>query len=213
MLPGEWVLAIGNPFSPGGSITLGIVSAVGRSIPSGITPFAIPQAIQTDAAINPGNSGGPLINMAGEVIGINAQIRTTGDGGGNIGIGFAIPVNILKQIYPALIERGFYTWPYLGVSSPAETPLSLDATDLQAQRGALIASVERGGPSDQAGIREGDVVVQADNTPINKFDDLLTYIAYRQPGETIMLTVVRDGDRQEVPVTLGERPRQQIRQQ
>jgi S1-C subfamily serine protease len=210
---GDAVVAIGNPFSLGTSMSYGIISAVSRTIPSGFTPYNIPQAIQTDAAINPGNSGGPLINMNGEVIGINAQIRTTGENGGNIGIGFAIPVNILKQIYPALIEQGFYTWPYLGVSSPAENPLSLEAGDLQAQRGALIASVESGGPSDQAGMREGDVVVDADGTPIRNFDDLLTYIAYRQPGDQILLTIDRNGQQEQVTVTLGERPQQQIQQQ
>lgn len=206
---GDSVVAIGNPFSLGTSMSAGIISAVSRTIPSGFTPYNIPQAIQTDAAINPGNSGGPLINMNGEVIGINAQIRTAGQGGGNIGIGFAIPVNILKLIYPALIEQGFYTWPYLGVSSPVDTPLSVEAGDLQAQRGALIASVEPGGPSDQAGIREGDVVIEAGDTPIHSFDDLLTYIAYLQPGQTITLTVVRNGEQIDLPVTLGERPRQQ----
>lgn len=210
---GDAVVAIGNPFSLGTSMSYGIVSAVSRTIPSGFTPYNIPEAIQTDAAINPGNSGGPLINMNGEVIGINAQIRTTGESGGNIGIGFAIPVNILKQIYPALIEQGFYTWPFLGVSSPAENPLSLDAGDLRAQRGALIASVESGGPSDQAGLQAGDIVVQAGDTPINDFDDLLTYIAYRQPGEEIRLTVNRNGEQLNLVVTLGERPQQPIQQQ
>lgn len=205
---GDSVVAIGNPFALGTSMSAGIVSAVERTIPSGFTPYNIPQAIQTDAAINPGNSGGPLINMRGEVIGINAQIRTAGDGGGNVGIGFAIPVNILKQIYTSLIEQGYYTWSFLGVGSPAETPLSLSAGDLEGQRGALIASVEPGGPADQAGLQEGDVVTQADDEEINSFDDLLTFIAFRKPGETIRLVIVRNGQQVETEVTLGERPRE-----
>jgi S1-C subfamily serine protease len=187
-------------------MSYGIISAVGRTIPSGFTPYNIPQAIQTDAAINPGNSGGPLINMNGEVIGINAQIRTAGGGGGNVGIGFAIPVNILKLIYPSLIDQGSYRWPYLGVSSPAETVLSLDARDLAEQRGALIASVERGGPAAAAGLREGDIVTAADGQPVTNFDDLFTYVSFQAPGADVRLTVVRGGQEQEVVVTLGDRP-------
>jgi len=205
---GDSVVAIGNPFSLGTSMSAGIVSAVGRTIPSGFTPYNIPQAIQTDAAINPGNSGGPLINMRGEVIGINAQIRTGSDGGGNVGIGFAIPVNILKQIYPSLIDQGFYAWSYLGVGSPAENPLSLNTGDVEGQRGALIATIEPGGPADQAGIQEGDVVIQAEGEGINSFDDLLTFIAFHRPGEAIRLVILRNGEQQEVSVTLGERPRE-----
>jgi len=109
---GQWVVAIGNPFSLGGSITLGIVSAVGRSIPSGVTPFAIPEAIQTDAAINPGNSGGPLLNLQGQVVGVNAQIRTTGVVPANSGVGFAVPVNVVRQVVPVLIAQGQYQWPW-----------------------------------------------------------------------------------------------------
>jgi 2-alkenal reductase len=203
---GDSVVAIGNPYSLGTSMSSGIVSAVGRTIPSGFTPYNIPQAIQTDAAINPGNSGGPLINMRGEVIGINAQIRVSEEGGGNTGIGFAIPINILKLIYPNLLQEGSYRWPYLGVSSPSENALSLSATDVEAQRGALIAQVESGGPSAEAGIREGDVVIQADDQKITSFDDLLGYIAYKKPGDTIQLTIVRDGQQSQVAVTLGQRP-------
>ncbi len=205
---GDDVVAIGNPFSLGTSMSYGIVSAVGRTIPSGFTPYNIPEAIQTDAAINPGNSGGPLINMAGEVVGINAQIRTAGDGGGNIGIGFAIPVNILNNIYTSLIEQGYYTWPYLGVSSPVQNPLSMTTGDLESQRGALIAEVEPGGPSDDAGLREGDVIIAADGQDINSFDELLGFLAYKQPGEPIMLSILRDGQQQEISVTPGERPRE-----
>lgn len=210
---GDAVVAIGNPFALGTSMSYGIISAVQRTIPSGFTPYNIPEAIQTDAAINPGNSGGPLINMRGEVIGINAQIRTADSGGGNVGIGFAIPVNILRQIYPSLIKNGSYTWPYLGVSSPAENPLSLSAGNQEQQRGALLASVEQGGPADQAGVREGDVVVAADGKQITSFDALLAYISYKQPGDQIQLTVLRNGKQQNFTVTLGARPKEVVPQQ
>lgn len=112
---GEWVVAIGNPFELGGSMSVGIVSAVGRTIPTGSTPFVIPQAIQTDAAINPGNSGGPLLNLRGEVIGVNAQILSRSTAPANAGVGFAIPSNVVRRIAPALIEHGSYQWPWLGV--------------------------------------------------------------------------------------------------
>jgi S1-C subfamily serine protease len=203
---GDSVVAIGNPFALGTSMSSGIVSAVGRTIPSGFTPFNIPEAIQTDAAINPGNSGGPLINMNGEIIGINAQIQTGGQSNGNVGIGFAIPVNILKQIYPSLIQKGSYAWPYLGVGSPAADPLSMPATNAEAQQGALIAQVQASGPAEAAGLKQGDVVIQADNTKITSFDDLLTYVAYKHPGDKVQLTILRGGKQQQVTVTLGNRP-------
>jgi 2-alkenal reductase len=183
---GDAVVAIGNPFSLGTSMSYGIISAVGRTIPSGFTPFNIPEAIQTDAAINPGNSGGPLINMNGEVIGINAQIRTSGENGGNLGIGFAIPVNILKLIYPSLIENGSYRWPYLGVSTAVDVQGRIP-TNLNAPRGATISEVTSGGPAQQAGLRAGDVVIQAGEQQIRSFDDLLTYVAYQKPGDQITL--------------------------
>jgi 2-alkenal reductase len=209
---GDAVVAIGNPFSLGTSMSYGIISAVGRTIPSGFTPFNIPEAIQTDAAINPGNSGGPLINMNGEVIGINAQIRTSGENGGNLGIGFAIPVNILKLIYPSLIENGSYRWPYLGVSTAVDVQGRIP-TNLNAPRGATISEVTSGGPAQQAGLRAGDVVIQAGEQQIRSFDDLLTYVAYQKPGDQITLTVVRGNQQRQVTVTLGERPTELLPQQ
>ena len=203
---GDAVVAIGNPFALGTSMSAGIISAVGRTIPSGFTPYNIPEAIQTDAAINPGNSGGPLINMRGEVIGINAQIRTGSEGGGNIGVGFAIPVNILKRIFPSLVQNGSYAWPYLGVGSTIQDPLALSAQNTEAQRGALIDNVEPGGPSARAGLREGDIVTQADDQKITNFDDLLTYIAYKSPGDQVKLTIMRGNQSQQITVTLGQRP-------
>lgn len=204
---GDEVVAIGNPFGLGTSMTYGIVSATGRVIPSGFTQFNIPMAIQTDAAINPGNSGGPLINLNGEVIGVNAQIRTSSEGGGNLGIGFAIPTNILKLVYPAIIEQGDYNWPYLGVTGGTMSPAIAQEFNLDPNlRGAFIGEVVSGGPADQAGLQNQDIVVQADNQAIASFDNLLSYIAFKKPGDTITLTVNRDGQQQEIQVTLEERP-------
>jgi len=143
--------------------------------------------------------------MNGEVIGINAQIHTGGQGGGNLGIGFAIPVNILRTIAPSLIQNGSYIWAYLGVAQTASA-LSIEAENPQAQQGALIDEVTPGGPADQAGLQDGDVIIQADEQRITRFDDLLTYIAFKRPGDQIRLLVFRGGQQQELVVTLGARP-------
>ncbi|MBS3782978.1 MAG: trypsin-like peptidase domain-containing protein [Anaerolineae bacterium] len=217
--PGDWVIAIGNPFSLGGSVTLGIVSAVGRTIPTAETPFSIPQAIQTDAAINPGNSGGPLLNLDGRVVGVNAQIRSST--GTNSGVGFAIPSNVVRRVAPALIERGSYVWPWLGVQGGAVNLLIREANDLDTQDGAYIAAVVDNGPADQAGLQGataqrtilgqavpvgGDVIVEADGQPIEDFTDLLAYVAFKRPGDRVALTVLRDGSREQVTVELAARP-------
>lgn len=203
---GDGVVAIGNPFALGTSMSYGIISAVGREIPSGFTAYNIPQAIQTDAAINPGNSGGPLIDMRGEVIGVNAQIQTSGNSNGNVGIGFAIPVNIVKLIYPDLISKGSYQWPYLGVQSPNTDSLAFSASNTQAQQGALIVQVTAGGPAAAAGLQPNDIVIQADNQKITSFDDLFTYVAYKHPGDKVVLTIIRGNQQGKVTVTLGKRP-------
>jgi 2-alkenal reductase len=220
--PGDWVVAIGNPFRLGGSMSLGIVSAVGRAIPSGVTPFRIPQAIQTDAAINPGNSGGPLLNLDGQVVGVNAQIAS-GSGGVNSGVGFAIPANVVRRVAPTLIEEGVYQWPWLGVSGTSVNLLLQEANDLPVQQGAYIGEVNEGGPAAEAGIQGatgttrlnglevpvgGDVVVEADGETISEFNDLLAYVAFKRPGDAVALTVLRDGERQQVTVELGVRPSQ-----
>jgi len=217
---GDWVVAIGNPFSLGGSMSLGIVSAVGRAIPSGATPFRIPRAVQTDAAINPGNSGGPLLNLDGEVVGVNAQIASGGSGV-NSGVGFAIPSEVVRRVVPALIEEGAYPWPWLGVSGLPVNLLVQEANNLPVQQGAYIAQIVDGGPADEAGLQGatgteailgsdipvgGDVVVEADGEPVADFTDLLDYVAFQQPGDTIELTILRDGERQQVSVELAARP-------
>jgi 2-alkenal reductase len=217
--PGDWVVAIGNPFSLGGSMSLGIVSAVGRTLPTAETPFSIPQAVQTDAAINPGNSGGPLLNLDGQVVGVNAQIAS--GSGTNSGVGFAIPSDVVRLVTPALIENGSYVWPWLGVTGGPVNLLVQQANVLDAQEGAYIATIVEDSPAARAGLRGasgeqsvlgqsvpvgGDVVVEVDGQPIRDFTDLLTYVAFKQPGDTITLTILRDGNRQQVALELAARP-------
>ncbi|MDI7274967.1 MAG: trypsin-like peptidase domain-containing protein [Anaerolineae bacterium] len=217
---GETVIAIGNPFGVGSSMTSGIVSGVGRTIESGATPFSIPHAIQTDAAINPGNSGGPLLNLKGEVIGVNAQIATGGVQA-NAGVGFAIPANIVAQVVPVLIEKGSYEWPWLGVTGTSVNLAIMKANGLAEQRGAYVDVVVRGGPAAAAGLRGssgtdrvdgvevpvgGDVIVAIDGEPVADFDSLLVEISSRRPGDRVRLTVLRGNARQEFTVTLAARP-------
>jgi S1-C subfamily serine protease len=216
---GEWVIAIGNPFGNQNSMSVGIISAVGRTIPTGSTPFSIPQSIQTDAAINPGNSGGPLISLEGVVIGVNAQIATNGNTA-NSGVGFAIPVNILRNVVPVLMEEGSYDWPWLGVEGTDLTLAIAEANQMETRLGAYINNVVSGGPSEaflegSSGSVEldgiitpigGDVVIAADGMTIRSFDDLLTAVAFKHPGEVLSLTVLRDGKEEVVSIELQSRP-------
>jgi 2-alkenal reductase len=218
---GQTVVAIGNPFGLDGSLTKGIISGLGRNI-SSLTQFAIPQTIQTDAAINPGNSGGPLLDLAGNVIGVNAQIESGNGSNSNSGVGFAIPVNILSKVIPALIKDGKYEWSWLGVAGNDVTPALAQAMNLPVQRGAYIGDVTSGGPAAQAGLKGatgadtangravqvgGDVVTAVDGQSIKSFDDLLIYVALQtRPGQTVTLTIVRNGQTQDVKLQLGTRP-------
>ncbi len=218
---GQSVVAIGNPFGLEGTLTAGIISALGRNIPA-LTPFNIPASIQTDAAINPGNSGGPLLNLKGEVIGVNAQIETGGTSRSNSGVGFAIPVSIVKVVVPDLIENGKHDWAYLGVRGGNLNPFIVKAMKLTVEKGAYVSEVLPDGPSAKAGLRGatdtvvvdgrqvdvgGDVLTAVDGQPLQSFDDLLLYIALNvRPGDTITLTVLRDGKTLEIPVTLSKRP-------
>ena len=223
---GQEVVAIGNPFGLEGTMTTGIISALGRSLPSNVTTgegtFSIPQVIQTDAAINPGNSGGPLLDLQGRVIGVNTAIRTLL--GGNIGIGFAVPVNLVKRIVPRLIEEGKFHYPYLGITAETEFTLAQLAVelDLPTDRGVLVAAVVPGGPADQAGVRGGervtqvwgrqvrvggDIIVAIDDHPVENFNGLVSYLILEtEVGQTVTLTILRDGETLKIPVELGERP-------
>lgn len=228
---GEQVAAIGNPFGLSGSMTTGIVSGLGRLLPtqasnspefggSNGNQFSIPDVIQTDAPINPGNSGGPLLNMKGEVVGINSAIfSTTGE---FAGVGFAIPSNTIARIIPSLIANGSYTHPWLGVSGTNMTPDIAQALGLKEPRGFLVVDVVSGSPAEKAGIQGGDqptrvngreiplggdVIVGIDDKVVRKIEDILVYLeSEKQVGDDLRLTVVRDGKTQEINVALAARP-------
>jgi len=208
---GQTVVAIGNPFGLGGTLTKGIVSAMGRTIPA-LTQFSIPQSIQTDAPINPGNSGGPLLNLQGEVIGVNAQIETNGASNVNSGIGFAIPVSIISRVVPELVQNGKYEWAWLGVAGRSVNPPLVDAMDLPITKGAGLQGAVRettvNGRTVEVG---GDVITAIDDQTVTSFDDLLIYIALNTvPEQKVTLTIVRNGKTQEISVTLGKRPEQTL---
>ncbi len=214
---GARVLAIGNPYEFDRTVSAGIVSGVNRSIqvnPNTRGGFSIPDAIQTDAAVNPGNSGGPLVDMNGEVVGI---IRS----GGGENIGFAVSAALIQRVAPALIEDGEFRHSYMGVSLAPVSPAVAEVNNLEEPRGIMVASVADGGPSDGVlqprtdtrivnGTRVpvgGDVIVRLDDQRMDTLDDLSTFLALQtRPGDTIDVTVIRDGERTTVSLTLGERP-------
>jgi serine protease Do len=204
--PGQIAFAIGSPFGLENTITMGIVSAVGRreTIPGRGRIRFYPDLIQTDAAINSGNSGGPLVNTRGEVIGINTAIVAGGFTGGNVGIGFAIPINRVKTVVQQLLEKGSYRRGYLGV---ALSDIPADMKDeLQATQGILIRSVEQGTPAEKAGIEAGDVVVEVDGAPVRNESHFREMIADKGPNATVTLKILRDGKPMTVKATLGAHP-------
>lgn len=223
MKVGMRVAAIGNPFGFQGTLTSGIVSAIGRSIP-GLASFSIPESIQTDTAINPGNSGGPLLNEKGEVIGVNAQIRS--EERANSGVGFAIPITIVERVIPVLIAEGRYEHSYIGISGNTFSPICAEGLGLDPEnRGAYVNTVLPGTPAARGGLRGGDqeiqnesigvcpsvaggdLIIAIDGQPVTRFDDLLVYLErYTSPGDTVTLTVLRDGRTVEVDITLAARP-------
>ena len=228
---GQRVVAIGNPFGLVGTMTVGIVSGVGRTLAADTFAeatgrYSNPDIIQTDASINPGNSGGPLLDSQGRVVGINSAIRTTGENRANSGVGFAVPVNTLKRVAPQLIETGRVTYPYLGISSDNNAftmPELAAALDLPAARGVLISEVVPGGPADRAGLRGGDsrrnvrgipvtvggdIIVAIDGHPVDDFDHLISYLTARtEVGQVVTITFLRGAETLEVELTIGERPR------
>jgi serine protease Do len=195
---GEWVVAIGNPFGLDSTVTSGIVSAKGRHIGQG--PYD--NFIQTDASINPGNSGGPLINLRGEVIGINTAIfsRT----GGNIGIGFAIPINLVKELLPQLRGKGKVTRGYLGVLIQKVTPEIAESLGLDKAYGALVANVSKDGPADKAGVKVGDVIVEFDGKEVKDSGDLPILVARTAVDKKARLKVLRDKKEVMLTVAVGE---------
>ena len=221
---GERVAAIGNPFGLSGSLSTGIVSGVGRQIPAQEDEgFTIPDIIQTDAPINPGNSGGPLLNMRGEVIGINSAIYSTT--GQFAGVGFAIPSNTIGEIVPSLITTGSYHHPWLGVAGRDMTPGVADRLGLNEPRGFLVMDVVAGSPAEKAGIQSGDedavidgipvklggdLIIAIDDNTVRKIDDILAYVEMEKAvGDDLKLTILRDGQPMEVTATLTARPSQQ----
>jgi 2-alkenal reductase len=216
---GDPVAAIGSPFGQEQSLSVGVISATGRDIDS-LTQFQIGNAIQTDAAINHGNSGGPLLNAHGQVIGINSQIESTG--GGGEGVGFAVPVDMVKRSLRLLRENGHVDYGYLGVSTQDLYPQLARRLGLGVRDGALVAKVEGGGPADDAGLEAGsdkidfegqegvpsggDAIVGVDGRRIHHSADLTNAIALKSPGDKITLQVVRGTKRRDVTVTLGKRP-------
>ena len=227
---GELAIAIGNPYGLSNTMTVGIISALGRSIPAGAASqftagqnFTIPDIIQTDAPINPGNSGGVLVNDQGEVVGVTTAIESTS--GANAGIGFVVPAATVQKVVPTLIENGGFKHPYLGISGSTITREQTIAMGLDKnQRGALVNEVVTGGPADEAGLRGsnreseidgqqvpvgGDVIIAINGEEIKGMDELIAFLMGKTTvGETVTLTILRDGEQTQVEVTLAERPQQ-----
>ncbi len=228
---GDEVAAIGNPFGLTGSMTTGVVSGLGRLIPIQATnitttpearAFSIPNIIQTDAAINPGNSGGPLLNMNGEVVGLNTAVLSSGQFFS--GIGFSIPSDTLRTIVPALIANGTYLHPWVGIAGTDIIPEIALALGLEEARGVLVVDITPGSPADKSGIRGGDmpvtnitgieelrlggdIIMNVDDQRVNKTDDFLSYIeTNKQVGDTVTMTILRDGKLIEIDLVLGSRP-------
>ncbi len=232
VMVGEFVVAIGNPFGLSGTMTVGVVSAIGRVLQSERTApgggsFSAGDLIQTDAAINPGNSGGPLLNMRGEVIGVNRAITTesfsVSGSASNSGVGFAVPINIVRRVVPALIQSGDYDYPYLGITSLGDGSLNLrqlEFLELPSRTlGVYVMCVVRGGPADRAGLQGagacgapdasagGDLIVAIDGETVVTFSDLIGYLVTdANVGELVTLTVLRDGEIVDVSLTLEPRP-------
>jgi 2-alkenal reductase len=217
---GQRAIAIGNPFGLERTVTTGVISSLSRTLTRDDSDFLLAQVIQTDAAINPGNSGGPLLDSRGAVIGVSTAIRTLT--GVNSGVGFAIPVDIVKRVVPELIEHGRYRHTWVGVTGRTISAEMVDAMGLPVTNGVLIFSVEPESPAEAGGLRGGDheiivsgipmlaggdVVIAIEGGEITRFDDLINYLAsFTSVGDEITLTVLRDGKELDIRVTLAERP-------
>ena len=218
---GEQIAAIGNPFGLSGSMTAGIVSQIGRLLPQD-SGYSIPDVIQTDAAINPGNSGGPLLNMKGEVVGINTAIQSaTGE---FTGVGFAVPSNTVKKVIPFLIEDGIFPHPWMGISGTDVAPELAKVRGLDSSKGFLVVTVVEGSPAEEAGLQgvteeniieidgrefptDGDIIIMIDDKVVRKISDLLIHLQREKSvGDELVMTINRDGTIIETTMVLGERP-------
>jgi S1-C subfamily serine protease len=215
---GQRAIAVGNPYGFEQTMTTGIISALGRVVQRD-SGFSLPQLIQTDAAINPGSSGGPLLDSRGQVIGVNTLIYSTS--GSNAGIGFAVPVNAVKRVVPALIAEGRYADPWLGISGLSLSPMIAEALELSVDRGILLRNVVSDGPAAKAGLRGsdrtiesesgtlttgGDIIISLDGQMIRDMDDLINNLSERMVGRAVTLGIIRAGEEQVVEVVLEERP-------
>jgi len=198
LMVGDWVVAIGNPFGLGSTVTAGIVSAKGRVIGAG--PYD--NFIQTDASINPGNSGGPLFNLNGEVIGVNTAIVS--QSGGNVGIGFAIPINMAKSVMPQLKERGKVVRGWLGVSIQEVTQEIKEQFGLKTEEGALIGEVTKGSPADKGGLKRGDVIINFDGKKVKAMSILPAMVAETPVGKEVEILIIRKGKEKRLTITIGE---------
>ena len=210
---GDQVIAIGNPYGLAGTMTTGIVSQVGRLVPAPEVQFSVPDVIQTDAAINPGNSGGPLLNTLGEVVGVNFAALQQG-------LGFAIPMNLIQDIVPKLIEKGNYTHPYLGLTGTTLTSdLAANSENItQDVKGVVVNTLVKGGPADKAGLlgtttdqygkkHGGDIIVGIDGKKVTEFEQLVSFLeGNTMPGDKVMLKVLRNGTELDLNTVMGERP-------
>jgi S1-C subfamily serine protease len=215
---GEQIIAIGNPFGLSDTMTTGIVSQIGRLLPTQDTGFSIPNGIQTDAAINPGNSGGPLLNMQGQVVGMNTAILS--GSGGFSGLGFAIPSNIIIRIVPTLIQKGSYDHPWLGISGGSMTADVAQSGGLPVNyKGVVVSSVQSGSPADKAGLKGttrdimgpntyiGDIITAIDGHTVKRIDDIINYIEmHKSVGSNVKLTINRNGQTKDLNAVLQARP-------
>jgi 2-alkenal reductase len=226
ILVGQRAVAIGNPFGLKGSLTTGIISALGRSLPADSFGYQIPEIIQTDAAINPGNSGGPLLNSQGEVVGVNTAIvpRQLGSGERSfLGVGFAVPANLVQRVIPSLIETGKYEHPWLGMAGQDVNSEIAAKMELPVATGAFVTEIIADSPADKAGLRAGtreivldngidtkiggDVIINIDDETVHTFGDIISYLSRRGVvGETIPLIFIRDGKERTIKITIKARP-------
>ncbi|MDY7040433.1 MAG: trypsin-like peptidase domain-containing protein [Chloroflexota bacterium] len=217
---GQRAIAIGNPFGQEWTMTTGIVSAMGRVFPQE-SGFSIAEIVQTDAAVNPGNSGGPLLDSRGRVIGVNTFINSPVPG--SVGVGFAVPINLVKLVAPQLIATGHYDHPWLGITGRPIIQELVEALNLPVSYGVLVEEVDPNGPSFEAGLQGGtrqteienfptpinaggDIIIAINDTPVHSMDDIIIYLQHAVVGQTVRLTVLRDGREMPIPVALGRRP-------